>query len=62
MKIGKQIRIPSYYPPEDLERLEQLVKLTRISRAEYLREALQDLLKKHANTLRSGSKAKRAPG
>lgn len=60
MKVGKQIKIVSYYPPEDIEKLTQLSEVTRVPKAEYLREALRDLLKRYASTLRPPTgKAKR---
>ena len=51
-KYGKQIKIASYYAPESISQLKRLSDATRISQAEYLREALDDLLKKYATTLR----------
>ncbi len=60
MKVGKQVKVISYYPPEAVEQLSKLAEVTRIRKAEYLREALDDLLKKYAGTLRSaGGKPKR---
>jgi len=53
---GKQIQITSYYEPETIERLKVLSKTTRVSQAAYLREALDDLLKKYAGTLRKAAK------
>jgi predicted DNA-binding protein len=52
MKVGKQIRVISYYTPEAIEQLNRLSAATRITKAVLLREALDDLLKKHAGTLR----------
>ena len=51
-KVGKQIRIVSYYTPEAIEQLKRLRGATRVNQAVYLREALDDLLKKYAETLR----------
>ena len=57
-KYGNQVKLASYYPPEMVERLKQLSDKTRIPQAAYLREALEDLLKKHAGTMRKGASAK----
>ncbi|HEY3785795.1 MAG TPA: ribbon-helix-helix domain-containing protein [Steroidobacteraceae bacterium] len=54
--VGKQVRVVSYYSPESLEQLKRLCKATRIRQAEHLREALDDLLKKHTATLRKPSR------
>jgi predicted DNA-binding protein len=51
-KYGNQVKIASYYSPETIEQLKRLSDATRISQAAYLREALHDLLKKYAATLR----------
>ena len=51
-KYGNQVKIASYYLPETIEQLKRLSDATRISQAAYLREALDDLLKKYAATLR----------
>lgn len=56
MKVGKQIRVISYYQPEAFEQLKRLAETTRVTQAVYLREALDDLLKKYASTLRKGGK------
>lgn len=53
MKVGKQIKMVSYYSPEAAEHLTKLSETTRVPKAEYLREALDDLLKKYASTLRA---------
>lgn len=55
-KVGKQIKIVSYYTPEAIEQLNRLAAVTRITKAVLLREALDDLLKKHATTLRKAAK------
>ena len=49
---GKQSQVTSYYDPEAVQRLKALSEATRIPQAAYLREALDDLLKKYAATLR----------
>ena len=51
-KVGRQIRIVSYYSPDAIEHLKRLCSTTRVLQAVYLREALDDLLKKYATTLR----------
>lgn len=51
-KVGNQVRIVSYYSPEALEQLKLLCANTRIPQSVYMREALDDLLKKYAATLR----------
>lgn len=56
MKVGKQIRIVSYYTPEAVEKLDQVSAVTRITKAVLLREALDDLLKKHAAVLRKAAR------
>jgi predicted DNA-binding protein len=55
-KKGKQTPITGYYLPEVAERLNTLTEATRVRQADYLREALDDLLKKYAATLRKGVK------
>jgi len=53
IEIRNQVKIASYYYlPETIEQLKRLSDATRISQAAYLREALDDLLKKYAATLR----------
>jgi predicted DNA-binding protein len=47
-KYGNQLKLASYYPPELVVQLKRLSDATRIPQAAYLREALEDLLKKHA--------------
>lgn len=51
-KYGNQVKIASYYAPEAIEQLKRLSDATRVPQAVYLREALDDLLKKYAVTLR----------
>jgi hypothetical protein len=53
---GKQAQITSYYMPEAARELKRLSLLTRIPQSAYLREALDDLLKKYAATLRKVAK------
>jgi predicted DNA-binding protein len=55
-KVGKQIRVISYYSPDAFEQLKRLSAATRVPQAVYLREALDDLLKKYAATLRKTPK------
>jgi len=49
---GNQTAITGYYDPDAVKRLKALVETTRIPQAVYLREALDDLLKKYAATPR----------
>jgi hypothetical protein len=49
---GKQAAITSYYDPGAVQRLKTLSAATRVPQAVYLREALDDLLKKYAATLK----------
>jgi hypothetical protein len=49
---GTQAQLSSYYDPDAVQQLRKLSELTRIPQAAYLREALDDLLKKYATTLR----------
>lgn len=51
MKVGNQVKLASYYPPELVDRLKALSEATRIPQSVYLREALEDLLTKHAKEL-----------
>jgi predicted DNA-binding protein len=51
-KYGNQLKLASYYPPELVARLKHLSDATRIPQAAYLREALEDLLKKYAAAVR----------
>jgi predicted DNA-binding protein len=51
-KYGNQLKLASYYPPELVAQLKRLSDATRIPQAAYLREALEDLLKKHAAAVR----------
>jgi len=51
---GNQTAITGYYDPAAAKRLKALTDATRVPQAVYLREALEDLLKKYASTLRKG--------
>jgi predicted DNA-binding protein len=53
---GKQKQVTTYYSPVDIEQLKRLSDITRVPQAAYLREALEDLLKKYAGTLRKAAK------
>jgi len=56
MKVGNQVKIASYYPPELVDQLKRLSEATRITQSAYLREALEDLLTKHRVALRGTKK------
>lgn len=45
--LGKQVQISSYYPPELAQQLRAFAKQARRPLADCLREAAEDLLKKH---------------
>jgi predicted DNA-binding protein len=49
---GNQTAITGYYDPDVAQRLKALTQKTRVPQAAYLREALDDLLKKYAAALR----------
>jgi hypothetical protein len=49
---GKQTPITGYYDPGEVKRLKALCESTRVPQAVYLREALDDLLRKYATALR----------
>jgi predicted DNA-binding protein len=53
---GNQTAITSYYEPSAAQQLKRLSEATRVPQSAYLREALDDLLKKYAGTLRKASK------
>jgi predicted DNA-binding protein len=53
---GNQTAITSYYDPAAVQRLKTLSEATRVPQSVYLREALDDLLKKYAATLRKTAK------
>ncbi len=49
---GKQKQVTTYYDPDVIEQLRRLSEVTRVPQAVYMREALDDLLKKYAHVLR----------
>ncbi|HEV7611428.1 MAG TPA: ribbon-helix-helix domain-containing protein [Steroidobacteraceae bacterium] len=53
---GNQTAITGYYEPGAAQQLKKLTESTRVPQAAYLREALDDLLKKYASTLRKTGK------
>ena len=53
---GKQVQVMGYYSPEAAKRLRHLSAVTRIPQAALLREALDDLFRKHAATLRKAGR------
>ncbi len=53
---GKQTQVTSYYEAEAAQQLRKLSEITRVPQSAYLREALDDLLKKYAATLRKAAK------
>jgi predicted DNA-binding protein len=53
---GNQAAVTSYYDPAAVQRLEALSEMTRVPQSAYLREALDDLLKKQAAALRKATK------
>ena len=53
---GTQKQVMGYYSPEAVRRLRALSEATRVPQAAYLREALDDLLKKYAAALRKAAK------
>jgi len=55
-KHGSQQKLMGYYSPETIAQLKRLSDITRVPQAAYLREALDDLLKKYAATLRKATK------
>lgn len=59
MQVGKQIKIVSYYPPDQVAALTKLSDATRVPKAEYLREALDDLLKKYLLSIRDSGRPRR---
>ncbi len=52
---GHQVQVMGYYPRELAEQLSELSDATRIPKAALLREALEDLLRKHAQIRRKGT-------
>lgn len=55
---GNQTQITSYYAPDAVQRLKALSEVTRVPQSAYLREALDDLLKKYAGAIRKAKQAK----
>jgi len=53
---GLQMQICSYYPPELAEQMRDLAKATRRTLADVMREAAEDLVKKHEATIRKGKR------
>jgi hypothetical protein len=53
---GNQVQMVGYYAPDAVKELKRLSTSTRVPQAAYLREALDDLLKKYAATLRKAGK------
>ena len=49
---GKQVQLTMSLPPELVRDLKRLAEGTRVPMAAYMQEALEDLLRKHAATLR----------
>ena len=49
---GSQKQVIAYFSHESAAQLRKLSDITRVPQAAYLREALDDLLKKYAATLR----------
>jgi predicted DNA-binding protein len=49
---GNQLQVTSYYERATVQKLKALSETTRVPQAAYLREALEDLLKKYAGALR----------
>lgn len=54
MKVKKPIQTPMYLTAEQKAALDRLSDLTRIQRSILVREAVDDLLKKYAKTLKAG--------
>lgn len=53
---GSQVQVMGYFSPDAVKELKRLSAATRVPQAAYLREALDDLLKKYATTLRKAAK------
>lgn len=53
---GNQTAVTGYYDPGAAHRLRVLSDTTRVPQSVYLREALDDLLKKYAAELRKAAK------
>lgn len=56
MPTTNNVQTIAYLTPQQKAALDRLSKATRVPRAEYLREAVDDLLKKYAKTLKGGTK------
>lgn len=55
---GNQTQLAGYYSPDSVAQLRKLSDLTRVPQSAYLREALDDLLKKYSSVLRKAGPAK----
>lgn len=53
---GRQAQTSVYLPLETLERLQELSKRSRIPMASYMREAVDDLLKKYEEPKKKNTK------
>jgi predicted DNA-binding protein len=53
---GRQAQTSIYLPLETLERLQELSKRSRIPMAAYMREAMEDLLKKYEEPKKKNTK------
>lgn len=53
---GNQVALTAYVSPETVHQLRKLSEITRVPQAAYMREALEELLKKYAVTLRKAVK------
>ena len=53
---GNQVQLTGYFEPEAVRGLKALSKTTRVPQAVYLREALDDLLKKYGATIKKLNK------
>jgi hypothetical protein len=53
---GKQVQMVGYYDPAAVSKLKGLSASTRVPQTAYLREALDDLLKKYASVSRRPGK------
>jgi predicted DNA-binding protein len=49
---GNQVQMAGYYDPAAVEKLRVLSETTRVPKAAYLREALDDVLMKYARVVR----------
>lgn len=52
----KPIQTPMYLTPAQKKALDRLAEVTRIQRSVLVREAIDDLLAKHAKALKGGAK------